>query len=67
MGDVMMCWMPNENTLPTKAKLSASVAPDVKNISEEEQFSNRAIVLRAFSTAVLASLPCEWMEEGFPK
>ena len=49
------------------AVLSASVPPEVKNISEVEQFSKLATVFLAFSIADRTSRPCEWMEDGLPK
>jgi hypothetical protein len=49
------------------ARLSASVPPEVKKISEGLQFKALAMVLREFSIAVFVFLPKEWEEEGLPK
>ena len=48
------------------AVLSASVPPEVKNISAGEVFNKLAIVLRAFSTTERTSRPCACIDDGLP-
>src|SRR3546814_17095736 len=48
------------------AVLSASVPPEVKNISAGDTCSNLATVLRERSISDRASLPWAWMDEGLP-
>ncbi|GAL84600.1 hypothetical protein MYP_1827 [Sporocytophaga myxococcoides] len=49
------------------AVLSASVPPDVKNISDGDVLRREATVFLAFSIADFASLPCVCIEDGLPK
>ena len=44
--------------------LSASVPPEVKNIDPGDVFKILAIVLRAFSITIFASLPKECIDDG---
>ena len=58
-GVVIACVIPKSTIERTIAILSASVPPDVKNISDGEVCKICAIVLRAFSTIVFTCRPCE--------
>src|SRR5436853_1588363 len=48
------------------ARLSASVPPETKTISDGAALINSAICLRAVSTAALARCPKECTDEAFP-
>ena len=51
---------------PFKAKLFASVAPEVNTIFFGTQFINKAILCLANSKIFFILLPFVWIEEGFP-
>ena len=53
-------------TLPNRARLSASVPPDVKTISFSPAPSTAATWARAASTAARASRPSRWSSDGLP-
>ena len=52
--------------MPKRARLSLSVPPEVKTISELRQWRKRAMAVRACSTAPRACWPCWWMELALP-
>ena len=65
--DTMMC-LPLFSLISapeTRAQLSDSVPPEVKNISEGSAFRQAAICALAFLTAALGLLDMAWMLEGF--
>ena len=49
------------------AMLSASVPPEVKNISDGDTFKSLATFFRAYSIAALVFRPNECIDEGLPK
>ena len=53
-------------THPLSTKLSASVPPEVKIISEAETFNIWATSFLAVSIKALEDLPKSWVEDGFP-
>ena len=67
----MITWPPfslKSRATPRIARLSDSVAPEVKTISFAEAFIARATCSRAASTAASASQPKTWPREaGLPK
>ena len=57
---------PHRSSTPRRARLSASVPPEVKTTSRDAQPAAAATRSRASSTAARARRPCPWAEEGLP-
>ena len=54
------------SAMPRTARLSASVPPDVKTISEGSAPMSAATAARASSSTALARWPKAWMEDALP-
>ena len=55
-----------DSATPRTARLSASVPPDVKTISEGSAPTRRATAVRASSSTALARWPKAWMLDALP-